>query len=100
MPVSFERQPEPVVEHPQIAVAAARHGVRPDRLYFLRDHADIGGVAAVVAVSIEANSVGEPAEQRDVVLDADVRAASAAAAATATTAAPAGESASAATTAA
>src|SRR5262249_52847894 len=54
--------------------------LRHYRLHLLGDHADIGLVAAVVGEAIEAKAVVEVAEQHDVVLEGDVRAATAAAA--------------------
>src|SRR5438128_2499008 len=47
--VAAESQAEPVVVNAQIAVAAARHRIRPHRLYFLRHHADPGARAAEIA---------------------------------------------------
>src|ERR1041385_8158533 len=87
--VAAEFQAEPVVVNSQIAVAAARHRVRPHRLYFLRHHADIGARAAEIAEAIITEAVVEMAEQHDVVLQRHVGAPAAAAAATAKSAAPA-----------
>src|SRR6185437_8502906 len=81
--VGLEPQPELVVEDTQIAVAAAHDGVRHHGLDFLRDHADIGLVLAVVGEAIEAEPVGEMAEQDHVVLERDVGAPATAAATTA-----------------
>src|SRR5947207_15927211 len=66
--VGLELQAELVVEDPQIAVAAAQYRRGHDCLDFLRHHADIGVVAAVVAEAVEAEAVIEVAEKRDVVL--------------------------------
>src|ERR1700747_3596058 len=88
--ISLEAQAELVVEHAQIAIAAAHHGVRHDRLHLLRDHADITRVAADVAEAIEAEPVGEMAEQHDVVLERDVGAPATTAAADSTATADAG----------
>src|SRR5882672_8556976 len=66
--VGLELQAELVVEDPQIAVAAAQYRRGHDCLDFLRHHADIGLVAAVVAEAVEAEAVIEVAEKRDVVL--------------------------------
>src|SRR4029077_1354992 len=60
-----------------------------DRLHFLRHHADIGLLAPIITEAIEAEAVVELAEERDAVLELDVRAP--AAAATAETAAAATE---------
>src|SRR6266851_4432911 len=70
--VGLELQAELVVEDTQIAVAAAQYRRGHDRFDFLRHHADIGLVAAVVAEAIEAEAVIEMAEEGDVVLRADV----------------------------
>src|SRR5215475_16218705 len=87
--VGLELDAEPVIEDPQIAVATAHDRVRHDRLHLLRHHADIGLVAAVVAEAIEAEAVVEMAEQRDVVLERNIRPPSAATATAAAAAAAA-----------
>src|SRR5262252_8438426 len=84
--VGFELHPELVVEDSQIAVAATYDRIRPDRLYFLRHHADIGLVAAVIDKAIESKAIIEMTEQGDVVLECDIRASSAAAASATATA--------------
>src|SRR3984893_5392147 len=66
--VGLELQAQLVVEDTQIAVAAAQYRRGHDCLDFLRHHADIGLVAAVVAEAVEAEAVIEVAEKRDVVL--------------------------------
>src|SRR5260370_31978396 len=71
--VGLELQAELVVEDPQIAVAAAQYRGGHDCLDFLRHHADISLVAAVVAEAVEAEAVIEGAEKRDVVLKHHVR---------------------------
>ena len=71
--VCHELQTELVVEHAQISVTAALNRVRPDRLHFLRHHADIRLIAAVVAEAIEAQAVVEVSDQPDVVLERDIR---------------------------
>src|ERR1700722_16649951 len=80
--IAFERHTELVVVHTQIAVAAARDRFRHDLLHLLGHDADIGLVAAVVAETIEAEAIVDVAEQSDVVLEPDIRSASAAAATT------------------
>src|ERR1700757_3675287 len=72
--VGLELDADLVVEDPEIAVAAARDGVRHHGLHLLRDHADIGLVAAEIAEAIITQAVVEMAEQDDVVLQCDVRA--------------------------
>ena len=75
-----------LVVDPQIAIAPARHGIRHDRLHFLRHHADIGLLAAIVSEAIEAEAVVEMAEQLDAMLELDIRAPATTAAAAATAA--------------
>src|SRR5437016_10677047 len=67
--VGLELQAELVIEHPQRAVAAAHDRIGHYSLHFLRHHADIGLVAAIVAEAIEAEAVVEMAKERDVVLE-------------------------------
>src|SRR5690349_13112725 len=93
MLVGLEFDAKLLVIDPQIAVLAAHNGVRCNGLHFLRHHADIGALAAVVAEPVVPQAVVEMAKQDDVMLERDVRApsaaattASAAAAAAATTA--------------
>ena len=68
--VGLEPDAEPVIEDTQRSVPVAHDGLRHDRLHFLRHHADIGAIAAVVAEAIVAKPVGEVTEQDDVVLEA------------------------------
>src|SRR5262249_10905734 len=73
-----------------IPVPPDRRRLWPDGYDFLRQHADIHFVAAVIAEAIESQAVIEPADKRDVMLEPDIGAASAAATtAAATTAAAA-----------
>jgi hypothetical protein len=65
-----ELETEPFVMDPQIPVAAMCDRVGSHRLHFLRDHPDIDLVAAVIT-----KTVVEPAEQHDILLEVDVRAA-------------------------
>ena len=59
------------------------HSLRHDGLDFLRYHADIGAIAAVVAEAIVADAIGEMAKKNDIVLESDIGPAPAAAATTA-----------------
>src|SRR5580692_11553295 len=77
--ISFEFHAELVVMDPQIAISAAGDCRRHDRLHVLRQHADISDAAAVIDETVEADAVVETPEQRDVVLQSHVGAASAAA---------------------
>src|SRR5262245_2545492 len=96
--VALEAHAQPVVVHAQDAFRIAAHRIGPHELHLLRHHADIALVAAVVAEAVEAKTIVEATEERDVVLDADVGAASASTATTATpTAAACAHSAAAAT---
>src|SRR5439155_6449444 len=67
--VALELQSELVIEDLQVAVAAAHDRLRHDRQNFLRHHADVGRVAAIVVEAIEAENVVEVAKERDVVLE-------------------------------
>src|SRR6266545_1466377 len=68
---------------PQVAVRAADDRRRHDCLDLLRHHADIDLVAVLVGEAVEAEAVGEMAEQDDVVLERDIGAPAATAATTA-----------------
>ena len=73
----------------QVTVAVTNHRLRHHLLHFLRDDADIGTIAVIIAEAIIAKTIGEMTKQDDVVLDRDVRSPSAATAAAATTTAEA-----------
>ena len=66
--VGLELQTELVIKDPPIAVAIASDRFRRDRLHFLRHHADIEVVAAIIGEAIEAEAIVEPAEKENVVL--------------------------------
>ena len=72
MPVSLKFDANLVVIDAQIAILTSRNGVRYNGLYFLRHHADIGPIAAVIAEAIVAYAVVQTAKQDDVVLERDV----------------------------
>src|ERR1700733_10112852 len=98
--VGLERQSKPVVGNAHIAVRAVRYRFGRHGPHLLRDHPDIGGVTAIVDETIIAETVVEPPEQYDVMLEANVGAtpaaatpAAAAPAATEAAAAPAAEAA-------
>src|SRR4030088_2957604 len=57
---------------PEIAVTAARHGIRPHRLHLLCNHADISLVATEIAEAVVAETVVEMAQQDDVVLHCEI----------------------------
>jgi hypothetical protein len=100
MVVVLEFYPELLVVHPQIAVAAARHGLRRDLHDLLRHDANVRFAAAVIAEAIEAEAIVQITQENDVMLEHDVRAPAAAASATATPATAATTAAAAKTTAA
>jgi hypothetical protein len=70
--ISLELDPEPVVKNAQGAIPITNNGLRQDRLNFLRHHADIGTVAAVIAETIVAETIRKITEQNDIVLEGDV----------------------------
>jgi hypothetical protein len=72
MLVGLEPDAEPVVKDAQCTIAITHHRLRHDSLHFLRHHADIGTVAAVVAEAIIAEAIGKMTEQDDIVLERDV----------------------------
>src|ERR1700755_2588421 len=67
------RQPEPFVGHPKIAVATDSDRVGPYGSDFLRNHPDIGLLAAIVREAVITETVVEPAQQYDIVLQPDTR---------------------------
>jgi len=72
MVVVLEFYPELLVVHPQITVAAARHGFRCDPNDFLRHDPDVRFAAAVIAEAIEAEAIVQITQENDVMLDHDV----------------------------
>jgi hypothetical protein len=85
--VGQEIDSELVIIDPEIAVASALDRIGPQRLHLLRDHADIGLVAADVAEPIVAKAVVEVPEQNHVMLQCKVGATSTSATSAATTSA-------------
>jgi len=65
-------QTQPIIIHPQIAIAVAPNSIGHDGLDFLRHHADIGLIAPFVAEAIKAKAVVEPAQHDDVLFEPDV----------------------------
>ena len=61
-----------VIENAQGSVVVTYDGLRHDRLHFLRHHADIHAVAAVIAEAIVAEAVSEMAEKNDIVLERNI----------------------------
>ena len=70
--VSLELDAKLLIEDPEISIPVAHDRLRHHLLHFLRNHADISAIAAIIAEAIETNSVVEPAERNDVVLEHDV----------------------------
>jgi hypothetical protein len=85
MLICLKLDAELVVEDPQVAVVVAYHGLRHDRLHFLRYHADVCAVAAIITEAIVTQAVLEIAEKDDIVLEAYIGPSSAAATAAAST---------------
>src|SRR3954454_19129195 len=85
--VRSERQSEPLVGHSKIAVVTDSDRIGSYGPDFLRNHPDIGFLAAVIGEAIITETVVEPAQQHDIVLQQDIRAAPTAAT-TATAATP------------
>jgi hypothetical protein len=71
--VGSERQSESLVRYPQIAVATDKGRVGSDSSDFLRNHPDIGLLAAVVSEAVVTETVVEPAQQYDIVFQSDIR---------------------------
>jgi hypothetical protein len=83
--VAAEFETELFVVDPEIAVTAARHGVRHHPLHLLRDHTDIGLVTAGIAEPVVTETVLEITKQNNVVLQSEVGAPAAASTAAAST---------------
>src|SRR4029453_9493202 len=81
--VASEWQAESVVVNAEIAIVATLDRVGPHHADFLRHHADIGFGAAVIGEAVVAQPVLQMPQQNDVMLERDVRAASAATSTTA-----------------
>ena len=94
--VTLKFQTKLVVVHSQVPVASARHRLWRYLLNLLGNDANIGRVAAVIAETVQAKPIVEITNQNDVVLQSNIRAASAAATAATATAATARHSATAA----
>ena len=73
--IGSERQSEPFVGHPKIAVATDSDRVGSYGSDFLRNHPDVGLLAAVVSKAVVTETVVESAQQCDIVLQPDIRAA-------------------------
>ena len=71
--VGSERQSEPLVRYPQISVATDKGRVRSDGSDFLRNHSDIGLLAAVIREAVVTETVVEPAQQHHIVFQSDIR---------------------------
>src|SRR5690242_1213561 len=81
LPVGLERQSQLLVRNAHVAVSADRDRFRRHALDLLRHHPNVSGVAAVVDETVIAKAVVEPSDEHDVVLEANVGAATAPAAA-------------------
>jgi hypothetical protein len=69
MVIGLELQAELVVEHFRVTVAIAHDSLRHNGLHLLRNDADIGLVAAVIAEAIEAKAIVEMPEKGDAVFE-------------------------------
>jgi hypothetical protein len=83
----LEFQAEPVVVDAEITIVATVDCIGSKRLDLLRQHSDIGLAAAVIGETVVTQSVLQVAQQRDIVLETEIRTASAASTASASTAA-------------
>jgi hypothetical protein len=72
--IGSERQSEPFVGYPKIAVATDSDRVGSYGSDFLRNHPDIGLLATIVRETVVTETVVEPAQQYDIVLQHDIRA--------------------------
>jgi len=72
--VGSERQSEPFVRHPKIAVATDSDRIGSYGSDLLRNHPDIGFFAPIVGEAVITETIVEPAQQHDIVLQLDVRA--------------------------
>src|SRR3954451_18683150 len=86
MIVCLQVQAKLVVQHEQVTIPTADDRFRHHCLHLLRDHTNIGPVAAIVAEPIEAQAIVEIAEKRDVMFEHDVGPSAAATSPTSTTA--------------
>ena len=66
--IGLEFDAKPVVQDTQIAVFITHNGLRHGCLHFLCDHADVSAIIANVTEAIESETIGEMAEEDDVVL--------------------------------
>jgi hypothetical protein len=71
--IRSERQSEPFVRHPKIAVATECDRLGSYRSDFPGNHPDVGLLAAVVREAVLAETIVEPAQQYDIVLQPDIR---------------------------
>src|SRR5262249_57282697 len=70
--IGLELHADLVIEDFEVPLPVSRHRLRHNRAHFLRDHADIGLLAAVVDKTIEAETVLESAKKFDVMLEPDI----------------------------
>ena len=68
MVVGHERDSKPVIVHPQITICATRHSIRPHRLHFLGEQANIGLAITEILEAIVTESIFETSQLDDVVL--------------------------------
>ena len=80
--IRLELDADPVIPDPEVAIGTAVHSLGPDRLHFLRNHADIDPVTVEIAEAVEAEAILEVTEKGDIALKSDVGASSTTTAAT------------------
>jgi hypothetical protein len=71
--IRSERQSEPFVRHPKIAVATECDRLGSYRSDFLCNRPDVGLLAAVVREAVVAETIVELTQQYDIVLQPDIR---------------------------
>jgi hypothetical protein len=71
--IRAEFETEPLIVDTQIAIAGASDRVGSHHLHFVRDHPNVRLVTAVVCEAIVTETVVEPTEEHNVVLEVDVR---------------------------
>jgi len=65
--IGSERQSEPFIRHPKIAVAADSDRIGSYSPHFLRHHSHVGLLATVVGEAVVTEAVVQPAQQHDIV---------------------------------
>jgi hypothetical protein len=61
-----------VIVDAEVAIPVADYRLRHHRLHFLRYHADVALIAAIIAEAIVTKAIGKMAEEGDIVLESDI----------------------------